>query len=131
MLKFPRVTTCVVLNDNGFNETDIIKVTGHKSTTSLKSYNNRATTSQKRQMSDAINMQMCKKTSIENKENVPTCSTSDKIPIIECDDLQELNDNEMCNVVANYEKKAQNLNVQGMFGNCVFNNVTFNININK
>ena len=56
-----RVTTCVVLNDNGFNETDIIKVNGHKSTTSLKSYNNRATTTQKRQMSDAINMQMCKK----------------------------------------------------------------------
>ena len=50
-----RVTASVILNEDGFNETDIIKVTGHKSTNSLKNYNHRATTSKKREMSDAIN----------------------------------------------------------------------------
>ena len=55
-----RVTASVMLNEEGFNETDIIKITGHKSTTSLKSYNHRATTSKKREMSEAISKQMNK-----------------------------------------------------------------------
>ena len=102
-----RVTTSVILNDQGFNETDIVKVTGHKSTSSLKSYNNRATTSQKRQMSDAINKQMCKKMPKQDKENIPASSSSENIAVLECDDLQEFNDIEMCNIVANYEKEME------------------------
>ena len=42
-----RVTAAVILNEEGFNETDICKVTGHSSTASLKHYNHRATTSKK------------------------------------------------------------------------------------
>ena len=117
-----RVTASVMLNEGGFNETDIIKVTGHKSTTSLKHYNHRATTSKKREMSDSINKQM----------NFNSSRTDMVIPVIQCDELDELTDQDMLNVVSDYEAKVESeTKVEGMFKNCIFKNATFNININK
>ena len=125
-----RVTASVILNEDGFNETDIIKVTGHKSTNSLKNYNHRATTSKKREMSDAINKKICNKIAKKDNENNQITNSDPSIAVIQCNYLNELDDSEMCNVMSNYETKNKN-NLDGMFSNCVFNNATFNININN
>ena len=54
------------------------------------------------------------------------------IPVIQCNEVYELNDEDMLNVVANYDSKVETeKNVEGMFKNCIFNNATFNINNNK
>ena len=129
-----RVTTTVMLNEEGFNENDIIKVTGHSSTASLKSYNHRATTSKKREMSLAINNQMYGKSKKVDNET-PLSDNINIIPetqVLECDDLVELSDEQMTNYVVNYEKKLQaNTTLEGMFSNCVFNNPTFNIHFSN
>ena len=125
-----RVTTSVMLNEEGFNENYIIKVTGHSSTNSLKSYNHQATTSKKRKMSVAINNQMYGKKSKIDKENNPMDNNVSDSPVLECDNLVELSDQEMSNYVVNYENKLQaNMNLEGMFSNC--SNCIFTINFNK
>ena len=49
-----RVTTSVILNEAGFGENDIVKVTGHKSTSSLTSYINKSSDAKKRKMADTL-----------------------------------------------------------------------------
>ena len=44
---FTRVTTSTLLNEAGFGENDIIKVTGYKSTTTLSNYPNKASRAKK------------------------------------------------------------------------------------
>lgn len=127
-----RVTTSVMLNEEGFNENDIIKVTGHSSTASLKSYNHRASTSKKREMSVAINNQMYGKTKRMDKGNNPIDNSVSELPVLACDELVELSDEQMDKYVVSYEKKLQvTKNLEGMFSNCIFNNATFNVTLNK
>ena len=128
-----RVTSAVMLNEAGFNENDICKVTGHASTSSLKSYNHRATTAKKRQMSDAINREMYAKKNKNDKEN--TAPVVQNVPLIECNQLDELNDEQMCSYVESFENKlSSNDTVQGIFSNLnnvTFTNCSFNINVKK
>ena len=116
-----RVTAAVLLNEGGFNENDICKVTGHASTSSLKSYNHRATTSKKREMSDSINNQMFSKCKKNVKENVPPPQMSENVPIIQCDELEELTDDQMVCHLDNYEDNLFDYRGQRVFRDCVFN----------
>ena len=82
-------------------------------------------------MSDAINQKFSNKSA---KIDEQIMKNNSDIPIIECDNLQELteSDSEMFNVVATYESKNEcQKNIEGMFTNCIFKNVTFNINMNN
>ena len=64
--------------------------------------------------------------------NFNSSRTDMVIPVIQCDELDELTDQDMLNVVSDYEAKVESeTKVEGMFKNCIFNNATFNININK
>ena len=68
-------------------------------------------------MSEAINQKMYGKRIKTDKENVPV---NENVPIIECNELEELTDDQIANFVDSYEHKISvNDKVESLFSNCV------------
>ena len=136
-----RVTTSVILNDAGFGESDIINVTGHKSTSSLTNYIHKASTVKKQKMADTISNSLSK--SNKNISVIASSSTS-QLPVASAtpdnvsinfahplpidDNTTELSDKD----INSYMQFFENSNAhKGIFQNCTINNPIFNITIQK
>ena len=140
-----RVTTSVLLNNAGFGESDIINITGHKSTTSLTHYLHKASKVKKQKMADTISHVLSKGNKNPSPDvSVNAGSSTSQLPIvpvpenisislghpvpIDDNSTQELSDHDINNFMNIFEKNNAH---KGIFQNCTLNNPVFNITIQK
>lgn len=104
-----RATTITVLNRYGFNDRDIISVSGHRSTNSLSSYVADTSAEVKQSISDTLS-------SVTNLQAIPTGTRcSNQLPSLDLNlktvDFLEIDDIALCDILRDIENETPTVNV--------------------
>lgn len=132
-------STCIsILNETGEEHTNIIKVTGHKSTNSLKTYTGILSSNKRQHMSAVLSAELYANDEPVEAKKKPVASTSSVTVNRNDADENFDSDSNLDDLMANMQYSEMNQNVQNnnrsiqpIFNNCKNNKITINYHFNK